>query len=151
MRLKTWKVLKMLCSVKGEGGSLALQRSVVIAPSSGFQWEHQHIMITVHKSNKALKCLLNKKTPPSYYSLHSLQSFTFSLFSLSSPYVEPMVKPPFDDVDPEYGLHGYQLHIVLHNTECEIMCRSFSQLFCRKSNLFILIFWLQSSCLSHLW
>ncbi|XP_013770936.1 F-box only protein 15 isoform X2 [Pundamilia nyererei] len=31
-------------------------------------------------------------------------------------YVEPVVQPPFCDIDPEYGLHGYQLHIVLHNT-----------------------------------
>ncbi|XP_042366772.1 F-box only protein 15 [Plectropomus leopardus] len=52
-----------------------------------------------------------------------------------SPYVEPMDKPPFDDIDPEYGLHGYQLHIVLHNTVCEIMSGSFSQLFCRRTQI----------------
>ncbi|XP_070842110.1 F-box only protein 15 [Chaetodon trifascialis] len=51
------------------------------------------------------------------------------------PYVEPTVKPPFDDIDPEYGLHGYQLHIVLHDTECEIMSRRFSQLFCRRTQI----------------
>uniref|UniRef100_A0A674N9Z7 F-box protein 15 n=1 Tax=Takifugu rubripes TaxID=31033 RepID=A0A674N9Z7_TAKRU len=32
------------------------------------------------------------------------------------PYTEPTFKPPFDDIDPEYGLHGYQLHFVLHDT-----------------------------------
>uniref|UniRef100_A0A672JJB4 F-box domain-containing protein n=1 Tax=Salarias fasciatus TaxID=181472 RepID=A0A672JJB4_SALFA len=37
------------------------------------------------------------------------------------PYVEPTDKAPFDDIDPEYGLHGYQLHIILHNTKCELM------------------------------
>ncbi|XP_040921881.1 F-box only protein 15 [Toxotes jaculatrix] len=51
------------------------------------------------------------------------------------PYVEPMVKPPFDDIDPEYGLHGYQLHIVLHNTECKLMSASFSQLFCLRTQI----------------
>ncbi|KAM7369974.1 hypothetical protein PAMP_011261 [Pampus punctatissimus] len=51
------------------------------------------------------------------------------------PYLEPMVNPPFDDIDPEYGLHGYQLHIVLHNTAYEIMSRSFSQLFCRRTQI----------------
>ncbi|CAJ1082280.1 F-box only protein 15 [Xyrichtys novacula] len=40
-----------------------------------------------------------------------------------------MTKAPFDDTDPEYGLHGYHLHIVLHNTECKIMSRSFPRLF----------------------
>ncbi|KAF7659126.1 hypothetical protein LDENG_00002720 [Lucifuga dentata] len=55
--------------------------------------------------------------------------------SFFCPYVEPVVKPPFDDIDPEYGLHGYQLHIVLHSTVCEIMSRSFSQLFCRRDEI----------------
>ncbi|XP_061522781.1 F-box only protein 15 isoform X1 [Phycodurus eques] len=51
------------------------------------------------------------------------------------PYVEPVVKAPFDDIDPDYGLHGYQLNIVLHSTECEIMSASFSQLFCRRDQI----------------
>ncbi|XP_059183071.1 F-box only protein 15 [Centropristis striata] len=51
------------------------------------------------------------------------------------PDVEPLIKPPSDDIDPEYGLHGYQLHIVLHSTVCEIMSGSFSQLFCRRTQI----------------
>ncbi|XP_055364166.1 F-box only protein 15 isoform X2 [Betta splendens] len=57
------------------------------------------------------------------------------LGSPDSPYVEPIFKAPFDDIDPEYGLHGYQLHIVLHNTEYEFTSGSFSQLFCRKAHI----------------
>uniref|UniRef100_A0A672JFV0 F-box domain-containing protein n=1 Tax=Salarias fasciatus TaxID=181472 RepID=A0A672JFV0_SALFA len=56
------------------------------------------------------------------------------------PYVEPTDKAPFDDIDPEYGLHGYQLHIILHNTKCELMSGSSPRLFCHRSNLFIIIF-----------
>ncbi|XP_061569498.1 F-box only protein 15 isoform X2 [Cololabis saira] len=55
--------------------------------------------------------------------------------SSACTYVEPIVKPPFDDTDPEYGLHGYQLHIVLHNTVCKVMSESFSQLFCRRAQI----------------
>ncbi|KAM3593411.1 uncharacterized protein V6R79_012480 [Siganus canaliculatus] len=51
------------------------------------------------------------------------------------PYMVPTVNSPFDDIDPEYGLHGYQLHLVLHNTVCEIMSGSFSQLYCRKTQI----------------
>ncbi|XP_071341450.1 F-box only protein 15 [Trachinotus anak] len=51
------------------------------------------------------------------------------------PYVEPMVKSPFDDIDPEYGLHGYQLHIVLHDTVCKLMSASFSKLFCCRTQI----------------
>ncbi|XP_045924506.1 F-box only protein 15 [Micropterus dolomieu] len=55
--------------------------------------------------------------------------------SSTCPYMEPTVKPPLDDIDPEYGLHGYQLHIVLHDSVCEIMSRNFSQLFCRRTQI----------------
>lgn len=54
-----------------------------------------------------------------------------------SPYVEPVVRAPFDDIDPEYGLHGYQLHIVLHSSASEIMSASFPQLSCRRRNLLL--------------
>nr|XP_020455653.1 F-box only protein 15 isoform X2 [Monopterus albus] len=55
--------------------------------------------------------------------------------SIVCPYIEPMVKSPFDDIDPEYGLHGYQLHITLHNNVCKFMSASFSQLFCRRDQV----------------
>ncbi|XP_039983475.1 F-box only protein 15 [Xiphias gladius] len=51
------------------------------------------------------------------------------------PYVESMVKAPFDDIDPEYDLHGYHLHIVLHDTVCILMSGSFSQLFCHRTQI----------------
>ncbi|XP_072544704.1 F-box only protein 15 isoform X2 [Salminus brasiliensis] len=41
----------------------------------------------------------------------------------------------FDDVDPEYGLHGYAVHIELHNTVESITSGRFSQLFCRKDQI----------------
>lgn len=50
-------------------------------------------------------------------------------------YVEPMAKPPYDDIDREYGLHGYHLHIALHNTKYKIMSESFTELFCRKTQM----------------
>lgn len=34
--------------------------------------------------------------------------------------MEPIDNPPVDKSNPEYGLHGYTLHIVLHNTAAEI-------------------------------
>ncbi|KAK7879375.1 hypothetical protein WMY93_030711 [Mugilogobius chulae] len=51
------------------------------------------------------------------------------------PFDKPAAKPLFDDIDPEYGLHGYHLHITLHNIKRKIMSESFSQLFCRKSEM----------------
>lgn len=64
----------------------------------------------------------------------------FLLFSFCSPYVEPAITPPFDDIDPAHGLHDYQLYIALHDTVSELMSGCFSQLFCRRSTLFIFIF-----------
>ncbi|XP_017551633.2 F-box only protein 15 [Pygocentrus nattereri] len=41
----------------------------------------------------------------------------------------------FDDVDPEYGLHGYAAHIELHSTAGSIASGRFSQLFCTKDQI----------------
>ncbi|XP_023839887.1 F-box only protein 15-like [Salvelinus sp. IW2-2015] len=51
------------------------------------------------------------------------------------PYSMPENKPPFDDADPDSGLHGYTLRIILHNTVTQIMAGHFSQLYCSKSQV----------------
>ncbi|XP_029385518.1 F-box only protein 15 [Echeneis naucrates] len=51
------------------------------------------------------------------------------------PDMELMVKCPFNDIDSNYGLHGYQLHIVLNTTVCKLMSASFSQLFCHRAQI----------------
>ncbi|KAA8580092.1 hypothetical protein FQN60_005627 [Etheostoma spectabile] len=37
------------------------------------------------------------------------------------PFSEPVEPPPADYSDPRFGLHGYTLHFVLHNTGAEII------------------------------
>ncbi|XP_058034099.1 F-box only protein 15 isoform X2 [Ahaetulla prasina] len=37
-----------------------------------------------------------------------------------------------DDIDPEYGLHGYQLHIDLQSRGNNYICSTFRSLFCKK-------------------
>uniref|UniRef100_A0A3Q2ZYK5 F-box protein 15 n=1 Tax=Kryptolebias marmoratus TaxID=37003 RepID=A0A3Q2ZYK5_KRYMA len=59
--------------------------------------------------------------------------------SSDSPYVEEIARAPSDDIDPEYGLHGYQLHIALDSSVSELMSGSFPQLFCHGGNLFMLM------------
>ncbi|XP_068160428.1 F-box only protein 15 [Antennarius striatus] len=54
---------------------------------------------------------------------------------LNSSEVDPTVRPPIDDVDPEYGLHGYQLQLLLHDTVREIVSGSFSQLHCKRVHI----------------
>ncbi|XP_056155780.1 F-box only protein 15 [Lampris incognitus] len=51
------------------------------------------------------------------------------------PYFESVKKPIFDDVDPLYGLHGYTLHLVLHNSMSEIMSGQFKELFCPENQI----------------
>ncbi|KAG8005469.1 F-box only protein 15 [Nibea albiflora] len=46
------------------------------------------------------------------------------------PYSEPADLSPVDDSDPEFGLHGYTLHFILHNTGSEIMSGHFCKLSC---------------------
>uniref|UniRef100_A0A4W3HVI5 F-box protein 15 n=1 Tax=Callorhinchus milii TaxID=7868 RepID=A0A4W3HVI5_CALMI len=47
-------------------------------------------------------------------------------------YSPPSHEPVLDDIDPEYGLHGYYLHITLHSGQSCYMSGSFRSLFCKK-------------------
>ncbi|XP_076578975.1 F-box only protein 15-like [Chaetodon auriga] len=49
-----------------------------------------------------------------------------------SPYSEPVDLPPVDNSDPRFGLQGYTLHFVLHNTSTKIMSGHFRQLSCHR-------------------
>ncbi|KAG9479120.1 hypothetical protein GDO78_012666, partial [Eleutherodactylus coqui] len=62
---------------------------------------------------------------------HQLLEKSF-LGSAESPYTFPPHVPILDDVDPEYGLHGYQLHIDLYSGPRTYLCKTFRGLFCRK-------------------
>ncbi|XP_046733455.1 F-box only protein 15 isoform X2 [Silurus meridionalis] len=42
----------------------------------------------------------------------------------------------YNDIDPEYGLHGYTLHLELHNGEESIASLKFAQLYCRKDKIY---------------
>uniref|UniRef100_A0A3B3VFW2 F-box only protein 15-like n=1 Tax=Poecilia latipinna TaxID=48699 RepID=A0A3B3VFW2_9TELE len=71
---------------------------------------------------------------PSQAAVFFLHYYPLIIVAKAVSYAEPIVQPPFDDIDPEYGLHGYKLHIVLHNTVCKLMSESFSQLFSHISD-----------------
>ncbi|KAM8909411.1 F-box only protein 15-like isoform 2-T3 [Spinachia spinachia] len=51
------------------------------------------------------------------------------------PYSEPLGPPPVGGLDPEVGLQGYSLHLVLHTTGSEIMAGNFRQLCCRPGGI----------------
>uniref|UniRef100_A0A671NL12 F-box protein 15 n=1 Tax=Sinocyclocheilus anshuiensis TaxID=1608454 RepID=A0A671NL12_9TELE len=56
------------------------------------------------------------------YKVNLFLSFSsLSLFHTASPCPAAGVSALFDDVDPEYGLHGYSAYIELHNTARVIM------------------------------
>ncbi|XP_074841962.1 F-box only protein 15 [Carettochelys insculpta] len=66
-------------------------------------------------------------------SLHHHQIIERStLGSATIPYVLPPHQPILDDIDPEYGLHDYQLHIDMHSGGHTYMCGTFRNLFCRR-------------------
>ncbi|XP_067837557.1 F-box only protein 15-like isoform X2 [Heptranchias perlo] len=55
-----------------------------------------------------------------------------TLGSATCLYSPPPHESVLDDVDPEYGLHGYHCHISLHSGKSSYMSGSFHSLFCRK-------------------
>ncbi|MEE6464623.1 hypothetical protein FKM82_006305 [Ascaphus truei] len=65
--------------------------------------------------------------------LHYHQLLEMSTFgSANSPYIPPPHIPILDDIDSEYGLHGYQLHIDMHSGPRTYLCGTFRGLYCRK-------------------
>nr|XP_047935199.1 F-box only protein 15 isoform X2 [Anser cygnoides] len=69
-------------------------------------------------------------------SLHYHQLLERStLGSATVQYVLPPNKPILDDVDPEYGLHDYDLHLDMHSGSCTYLCGTFKSLFCRKGDI----------------
>ncbi|XP_078543639.1 F-box only protein 15 [Lissotriton helveticus] len=61
-----------------------------------------------------------------------LQRSTMGSFSV--PFI-PVRKPILDDIDSQYGLHDYQLHIDIHSGGRTFMCGSFSHLHCKKDDI----------------
>ncbi|KAM7123239.1 F-box only protein 15 isoform 2-T2 [Ciconia maguari] len=69
-------------------------------------------------------------------SLHYHQLLERStLGSATVQYALPPNKPVLDDVDPEYGLHDYNLHLDMHGGSCTYLCGTFKSLFCRKGDI----------------
>ncbi|XP_011752388.2 F-box only protein 15 isoform X1 [Macaca nemestrina] len=57
-----------------------------------------------------------------------------TLGSATIPYELPPHSPFLDD-SPEYGLHGYQLHVDLHSGGIFYLCGTFRNLFTKKGNI----------------
>ncbi|KAM8966930.1 F-box only protein 15 [Pelodytes ibericus] len=65
--------------------------------------------------------------------LHYHQILEIStLGSAERLYTIPAHTPILDDIDPNYGLHGYLMHIDLHSGSRTYMCGTFRNLFCKK-------------------
>lgn len=67
--------------------------------------------------------------------LHNHLLVQRSLHPSISSHREVRVRALFDDVDQEFGLHGYTAYIELHNTARVLMSDRFSQLFCRRDQI----------------
>ncbi|NWR57331.1 FBX15 protein, partial [Bucorvus abyssinicus] len=69
-------------------------------------------------------------------SLHYHQLLERStLGSATVQYAFPPNQPVLDDIDPEYGLHDYSLHLDIHSRSCTYLSGTFKSLFCRKSDI----------------
>ncbi|XP_053916331.1 F-box only protein 15 isoform X4 [Cuculus canorus] len=69
-------------------------------------------------------------------SLHYYQLLERSILgSATVEYTLPPNKPVLDDIDPEYGLHNYDLHLDMHGGSWTFLCGTFKNLFCRKDDI----------------
>ncbi|KAM3860187.1 F-box only protein 15 [Diretmus argenteus] len=117
-----WRSLIVKCDVKTHGHILGQDRLIrVILLQPG-------IAIGIWRGQGTIAFVMA--------SLHFHKLVERSLVGTSICPYEPEDKAPFDDIDPEYGLHGYSLHIVLHNSATEIMSGRFPELSCRKYQIY---------------
>ncbi|XP_061851525.1 F-box only protein 15 isoform X1 [Colius striatus] len=69
-------------------------------------------------------------------SLHNHQLIERSILgSATVQYALPPNKPLLDDVDSQYGLHGYSLHLDMHGGKCTYLCGTLKSLFCIKGDV----------------
>ncbi|XP_027534024.1 F-box only protein 15 isoform X4 [Neopelma chrysocephalum] len=69
-------------------------------------------------------------------SLHYHQLLERSILgSATVQYAPPPNKPVLDDIDPEYGLHDYRLHLEMHGRSCTYLRGTFRNVFCRKGDI----------------
>uniref|UniRef100_A0A2D4MI99 Uncharacterized protein n=3 Tax=Micrurus spixii TaxID=129469 RepID=A0A2D4MI99_9SAUR len=69
-------------------------------------------------------------------SLHYHQLIERSTFgSATLRHYGASIKAAPDDIDPAYGLHGYQLHIDLQSRGNNYICSTFRSLFCKKGTV----------------
>nr|KAF6471282.1 F-box protein 15 [Molossus molossus] len=66
-----------------------------------------------------------------------------TLGSAAAPYELPPHTPLLDD-SPEYGLHGYQLHIDIHSSGTFSLCSTFRNLFTKKGRNGVIVMSLES-------
>ncbi|KAI2649060.1 F-box only protein 15 [Labeo rohita] len=110
-----WKSVMSKIKLQGEHSELCVSDKIVkmLYVGKGDQWEIAFVMVNLHNHR-----LVERSLPLSI-----------------SPCTAAGVSALFDDVDPEYGLHGYTAYIELHNTVRVIMSGRFSQLFCRRDQI----------------
>ncbi|XP_072267611.1 F-box only protein 15 isoform X2 [Pyxicephalus adspersus] len=96
----------------------------------------QDVHVKLFYLDPGLMLGLWKKTPDIAFvmvTLHYHQLLEKSFWGTAkSPYIFPLHVPVLDDIDSEYGLHGYQLHIDLYSGSKTYFSRTFRGLFCKK-------------------
>ncbi|KAH0617856.1 hypothetical protein JD844_016506 [Phrynosoma platyrhinos] len=92
-------------------------------------------LIDLYRFDQGLLVGLWKKSGIAFVmaSLHYHQLIERSILgSATMRHAEVPDKAILDDIDPEYGMHGYQLHIELQSRGNTYMCNTFRSLFCKK-------------------
>ncbi|XP_055038469.2 F-box only protein 15 [Misgurnus anguillicaudatus] len=117
-----WKSLMSKITLKGEHKELCFSDKLVKLLYIG-----QGVTLGFWQDGGALAFVI--------VNLHTSRLVERSLQASLCPRTSAEVSALFDDVDPEYGLHGYTAYIELHNTERVIMSARESQLFCRRDQI----------------
>ncbi|XP_060756865.1 F-box only protein 15 [Neoarius graeffei] len=126
------------CPLICRPGRRSLLRKVVVKKDNGKLYGSDKLISLLYIKKGVTVGVWQKQMEIAFVlvSLHHHRLVERSLLgSSTTPYDSTEMQAPFDDIDPDYGLHGYRMHIELHNTRQSITSLGFSQLFCRKDQI----------------
>ncbi|KAK3541629.1 hypothetical protein QTP86_033059 [Hemibagrus guttatus] len=132
------KLVPINCPITCRPGWRSLLSKVVVKKDAGKLYGSDRLISLLYIENGVTVGVWQKQQEIAFVlvNLHYHRLVERNLLgSSATPYEATDMQAPFDDIDPDYGLHSYSVHLELHNTEDSIASVSFSQLFCRKDQI----------------
>ncbi|XP_053344167.1 F-box only protein 15 isoform X2 [Clarias gariepinus] len=132
------RLVPIKCPITCRPGWKSLLGKVVVKKNGGKLCASDRLISLMYYGNGVTVGVWQKEQEIAFVlmNLHYHRLVERHIFGSSTTSYEPTdYQAPFDDIDPDYGLHQYSMHLELHNAVESIASIRFTQLFCRKDQI----------------